>query len=50
VENCRPKNFAISRTQKKVMRFVFHLKKDEEMEGKLNDAGLDAVDNKNKQE
>jgi hypothetical protein len=50
VENCRPKNFAISRTQKKAMRFAFHLKKDEEMESNLNDAGLDAVDNKNKQE
>ncbi|MCK5230083.1 MAG: hypothetical protein KAR13_07445 [Desulfobulbaceae bacterium] len=47
-ENGQPNNFAIFRPQKNAMRLEVRLKKDEEMEGKLNDAGLDVMDYDNK--
>ena len=47
-ENGQPNNFAIFRPQKNAMRLEVRLKKDEEMEGKLNDAGLDVIDYDNK--
>lgn len=47
-EKGQPNNFAIFRPQKNTMRFEVRLKKDEEMEGKLNDAGLDVMDYDNK--
>ena len=47
-ENGQPNNFAIFRPQKNAMSLEVRLKKDEEMEGKLNDAGLDVMDYDNK--
>jgi len=47
-ENGQPNNFAIFRPQKNAMRLEVRLPKDEEMESKLNDAGLDVMDYDNK--
>ncbi len=47
-ENGQPNNFAIFRPQKNAMRLEVRLQKDEDMEGKLNDAGLDVMDYDNK--
>lgn len=47
-ENGQPNNFAIFRPQKNAMRLEVRLPKDEGMESKLNNAGLDVMDYDNK--
>jgi hypothetical protein len=47
-ENSQPNNFAIFRPQKNAMRLEVRLPKDEGMESKLNNAGLDVMDYDNK--
>jgi len=47
-ENGQPNNFIIFRPQKNAMRLEIRLKKDEETERKLNDAGLDVMDYDNR--